>query len=408
MKKSLILLLFCLAILICSAGFAVGTEKHIFLSNDVPQLQIELNTSWKTVGVERAKNEFLGFSPLQEYAHSDGIHKLIVYFIPYNTAFTPPATLSIVQDALSAQGIETQIDELNGAGILKGMLLPAENGYGMIVQDTLQYGYYAIIGMPYQKNDAELDQVFKSLRDAEHLGDAALSEKKADAPAEQPGASANLQEKAEELKAQRGEIEKKISKLEKELKALQASYAEAEAAVTDLEKELKQLGKDAEALSEQLGAVKKELEAFSAYLKCGNCGYGFSWEAAFRFCPVCGTARTIPQGSQENLTEEYYAGLLSKETALQKQYDEIVSSSKEKKDALGKLKDSLSALEKQIRKAYDDLESAKKEYAEIETQLEALLKQIEEAENQGKCPKCGYVFPENSSFKYCPICGTTR
>ena len=415
MKRVVLLILLCLLLTVCLAVHAEGRSYHIFLINDVPQMHMEVSSLWSVAPIELNKHQFMGFDPIQEYAHSDGIHTLRVYFIPYNGAFTPPASLKLIKSTLSSRDIQTQEGTLNGSSILEGILAPSQNGYGLIVQDTLQYGYFAVIGFP--KNGADLsdqDEVIQSVLcsvcsadnfeySLQHgmTGQAPANEQDS-RPAEKP---APLTGPTAELKAHYESMAELISRLEKELNALKATSASQVSEISAMETEAAAISSDAEILLAQLKEAQNEINILSAYVKCGSCDYVFAWDSDFQYCPKCGTARAIPKNAQDGLTEQHYTDLQAQAAMLQERYDGIAALAENKLQALEELTAANAALETEIQKAQSELEKAKADAADLQKQLEEA---IEASNAEGKCVNCGYVFPEGSAFNFCPKCGTKR
>ena len=415
MKRGAFLILLCLMMTVCSAVHAEQSNRHIFLINDEPQMQISVSTSWSVAPVELNGHQFMGFDPIQEYAHRDGLHTLRVYFIPYNGALTSPDSLKLIKRTLSSRGIETQENQLNGAFVLEGILAPSQKGYGLILQDTLQYGYFALIGSPQKgaglsDQDEELLSILLSARVASSVEYSAQPDVNGQAPAQdQHGHAAEESEPvtgtAAELKTQYDAMAARVSKLEEELNALKETSSSQLAEISAMEQEAAAVSSDGEALLAQLKEAQNEIDILSAYIKCVNCGYAFSWSSDFLYCPKCGVARTIPENAGDGLTEQQYAGLQAEAAMLQERYEGIAALAKNKLQALEELRAANAALEAEIEKAQSELEKAKAEAAGLQKRVEEA---IEASRTQGKCVNCGYVFPEGTVFNFCPKCGTRR
>ncbi len=415
MKRGALLILLCLMLAVCSAVQAEQSSRHIFLINDEPQMQISVGSSWSVTPVELNRHQFMGFDPIQEYAHRDGVHTLRVYFIPYNGAFTPPASLNLIKKNLSSHGIQARDDQLNGAPVLEGALAPSQKGYGVILQDTLQYGYFAIIGFPQKgaalsDQDEEIQSILLSARRAGSFeyavqgdgnGQAAKDDQRGHSAEETAPAAGS----AAELKAQYDAMAARVSKLEEELSALQKTSSSQMTEISAMEEEAEAVSRDGEALLAQLEETRNEINILSAYIKCAGCGYTFSWSPDFLYCPKCGVARAIPEKAPDGLTEQHYNDLQAEEAVLRERYEGISALAKNTRQALEELKSANAALDAEILKAQSELEKARADAAGLQKQLEEA---IEASETQGKCVNCGYVFPEGSAFNFCPKCGTRR
>lgn len=414
MKRGAFLVLLCLLFTVCSAVHAENASRYIFFINDVPQLQVKMSKAWSAQSIELKRHQFMDFDPIQEYAHRDGVHTLRVYFIPYKGAFTQPVDLELVERALSARDIETKKDQLNGASILKGVLAPSQKGYGVIVQDTQQYGFFAIIGCPQNgadlsDQDEEIQTVLRSVCDADHFAFSLSAESAGKAKNEQDDRSDedldHLTESAAELKALYQSLTESISALEEEISAMKASSSSQQTSISEMERDAAAVANDAEAILAQLNEAQSEIETISAYLKCGNCGYAFSWDPEFIYCPKCGTPRAVPKDEGADLTEQRYADLQSNAVLLKERYDGIAALAEKKQRELEELKAANALLEADIQKKQNKLEKEKSDAAIILKQLEDTVAALD---THGKCVNCGYVFPDDSAFNYCPKCGTRR